>query len=82
MGYVLEIFIAGFLLLFMVVYRMNTGDNFYKFISKAFSDVYNKYAPYSFKMVREKTKELGQEYTTRQYIIQIAIFAGGAGIIS
>lgn len=82
MGYVLEIFIVGFLLLFMVVYRMNTGGSFYKFVSKAFSEAYNKYAPYSFKMVREKTKELGQEYTPRQYAIQALIFAGGAGVIS
>ena len=82
MGYVLEIFIAGFLLLFMVTYRMSTGGNFYKYITKTFSNAYNKYAPYSFKMVREKTKELGQEYTPRQYVIQVVIFFFFSGVIS
>jgi len=78
----IEILIVGLIILFLVFYRKNTGDNFYKYVSKGVSEVYNKYAPYSFKMVREKTKELGQEYTPRQYLIQIVLFAGGAGIIS
>ena len=82
MGYFLEIFIVSFLVLFMVLYRKNDGGNFYKFISKTFMNAYDKYAPYSFKLVREKTKELGQEYTPRQYLIQVLIFAGGAGVIS
>jgi len=33
-------------------------------------------------MVREKTKELGQEYTPRQYTTQVILFAGIAGVIS
>ena len=60
---------------------MNTGDNVYKFFVEQVSGVYNKYAPYSFKVVREKTKELGQEYTARQYLTQVILFAGvAAGI--
>ena len=31
--------------------------------------------------MREKIKELGLEYTKRQYLIQIAMFAGIAGVI-
>ncbi|MBR5662969.1 MAG: hypothetical protein IKX00_04955 [Bacilli bacterium] len=68
--------------LFIVIYRRNTGENVYKFFADQVSDAYNKYAPYSFKMVREKTKELGQEYTVRQYASQVVIFAGLAGGIS
>lgn len=78
----IEIVIILFILLFMVFYRKNTGDKFYKYISNGISEIYNKYAPYSFKMVREKTKELGQEYTPKQYAIQVAVFAGGAALIS
>ena len=78
----IEIFIILAILIFLFLYRKNTGDKFYKYISNGVSEVYNKYAPYSFKIVREKTKELGQEYTPRQYLIQALIFAGGAGIIS
>ncbi len=45
-------------------------------------DLYNKYAPYSFKVVREKAKELGQEYTAKQYVFQVVIIGGLAGLIS
>jgi len=44
--------------------------------------MYDKFAPYSFKVVREKTKQLGQEYTPRQYAIQITVFAGFASIVT
>ncbi len=77
----------AFLLIFIIVafiiaYRVNTSGSVYKYITKQVGFVYEKYAPYSFKMVRDKVKDLGQEYSTRQYIIQIATFAGGAAIIS
>lgn len=78
----IEIFIVFLILLFIVLYRRSTGEKFYKYISRNVVDLYNRYAPYSFKVVREKTKELGQEYTAKQYTIQVALFAGGAGIIS
>ena len=78
----IEIFIVLLILLFIVLFRRSSGEKFYKYISRSVVDIYNKYAPYSFKVVREKTKELGQEYTPKQYTIQVAIFAGGAAIIS
>lgn len=78
----IEIIIVFIIFMFLAFYRISEGENIYKFVSRSVLDVYNKYAPYSFKMVREKTKELGQEYTPRQYIIQVCIFAGGAGIVS
>ena len=64
----MELPILLFIAIFVIIYRMNTGDNVYKFFVEQVSGVYNKYAPYSFKVVREKTKELGQEYTARQYL--------------
>lgn len=77
----MELPILLFIAIFVIVYRMNTGDNVYKFFVEQVSEVYNKYAPYSFKVVREKTKELGQEYTTRQYLTQVILFASvAAGI--
>ena len=78
----IEILIIFFIIVFMVLYRKNTGGKFYKYISNGVTEVYDKYAPYSFKMVREKTKELGQEYSPRQYMIQISVFAGGAAIVT
>ena len=77
-----EIIIVAIIVIFVLIYRKNTGDNSYKFITKTVANTYEKYAPYSFKVVREKAKELGQEYTTRQYVIQIVIFGVGAAFVS
>lgn len=74
--------IIAIILLFIFIYRINTGDNVYKFVINRVTTVYDKYAPYSFKIVREKVKELGQEFTPRQYAIQIAIFSIGAAVVS
>ncbi len=60
---------------FIVIYRRNVGNNVYKFITKNIGLIYDKFAPYSFKIIREKVKELGQDYTPRQYAIQITVFA-------
>ena len=67
---------------FIVAYRSNDGGSTYKFIAKKASGIYEKVAPYSFKEIREKVKELGQEYTTKQYVIQIAVFAIAAAVVS
>ena len=70
--------IAGFVLL----YRKNPGEGVYKFFVTNITNLYEKYAPYSFKTVREKAKELGQEYSSRQYLTQVLVFAGFAGGIA
>ena len=68
---------------FIVLYRNNSNsNNVYKFINKKIGVIYDKYAPYSFKVVREKVKELGQEYTPRQYAIQIVVFAVSAAVVT
>lgn len=74
--------IIAIILLFIFVYRINTVDSVYKFITNQASTIYERYAPYSFKIVREKVKELGQEYTPRQYAIQIAVFAVASAVVS
>lgn len=75
--------IAVAIIIFIVLYRNNSNsNNVYKFINKKVNVIYDKYAPYSFKVVREKVKELGQEYTPRQYAIQIVVFAVGAAVIT
>ena len=61
--------------IFALSYRFNNGENVYKFFVTQVTTAYDKYAPYSFKEVRKKTKELGQEYTARQYITQVVVFA-------
>lgn len=77
------IFVIIFIIiLYVYVYRKQNGQNVYKYITDAGTDLYNRYAPYSFKQIRQKVKDLGQDYTPRQYAIQIATFAIGAFIIT
>ncbi len=78
----IELILLIALAVFALSYRFNNGENVYRFFVTQVSTAYDKYAPYSFKEVRQKTKELGQEYTTRQYMTQVLMFAGVAGGIS
>ena len=66
----------------LIMYRNYQGQNVGKYITSQVQVVYDKFAPYSFKMVRDKTKELGQEYTPRQYAMQVAMISGFTGIVS
>lgn len=78
----MEIIFIIVILLFVILYRLKKGETFYKFIVDKSAIIYEKYAPFSFKMVRQKVKDMGQEYTPKQYIIQVVLFAGGAFVIS
>ncbi len=77
-----EVFVVAAIILFVYIYRKNTGNNSYKFIAKTVGSTYEKYSPYSFRVVREKAKELGQEYTSRQYFIQITVFGIVAAFVA
>ena len=78
----MELIIILLIAAFVMFYRMYRGQNVYKFITEQVSIAYDKFAPYSFKMVREKTKQLGKEYTARQYTTQVVLFTILAGAIS
>lgn len=80
--YLEELLIIIVIIVGIFLYRNYKGQNVGKFITEQVTTIYEKYAPFSFKVVREKAKELGQEYSTKQYIIQICLFAGGAAAIS
>ena len=77
----MEFILIGIILIFVVTYRNSSGEGIYKFVKQQATVVYDQYAPYSYKVMREKIKELGLEYTPRQYAIQVALFAGGAGVV-
>ncbi len=68
--------------IFIYMYRRNPGSKPYKYFTEAAGKVYDRYAPYSFKVVKEKAKELGQDYTIKQYIVQVALFGGIAAAIA
>lgn len=78
----MELIILLFLFLFATLYYLKKGDSLYKFVIDGANVVYDKYAPYSFKTIREKVKDLGQDYTVKDYTIQLCLFGGGAFIIS
>jgi len=78
----MELILLIIIAVFVISYRMNNGENVYRFFITQVTTAYNKYAPFSFREVRAKTKELGQEYTAKQYATQVLIFAGVAGGIS
>ena len=74
--------IIGLIAVFIITYRNSKNENVYKYISRTASNLYEKYAPYSFKEVRNKVKDLGQEYSKKQYTTQILMFAIGAAVVS
>ena len=78
----MEFLLILIIALFIVIYRKNTGAITYKFIVGKVGEAYDKFAPYSFKKIREKVKELGMEYTPKQYTVQVIMFAGAAFIVS
>ena len=75
-------FLLFVIVVFIVFYRSYDGKGINKFITEQVGDAYEKVDPYSFKVVREKTKQLGRDYTPRQYMIQILTLGGFAGIVS
>ena len=78
----MEIIIVGIIIIFIILYRSSKGEGVYTFVQKQVGIVYDKYAPYSYKTMRTKVKELGLEYTPRQYLIQVLILGGFAGVVT
>ena len=80
--YIEELALIAVFILAIYLYRNYKGENVGKYVLNSVQGMYDRFAPYSFKVVREKTKQLGQEYTARQYGIQVAIFATFAAVVS
>lgn len=78
---IIELILLLGIAVFVLIYRKNPQEGVYNYVAGNVERVYDKYAPYSFKMVREKAKELGQEYTSRQYIAQVALIGGFAALV-
>ena len=77
----LEILLVGVIVLFIVTYRNSSGAGVYKFINEQANQLYNKYAPYSYKEMRTKIKSLGLDFTPRQYFVQVVLMGGFAAAI-
>lgn len=72
------------ILIFVFLYRRSSGKNIYKELTEDMGPVYNKIAPYTYKEIKQKIKDLGQNYKFKDYVSQIVIFglvAGGLGYL-
>ena len=76
----MELVIWFVIALFVIIYRKNDGtETFYNFFKSQFGKIYAKYAPYSFQTISAKMKDLKQNYTMKDYVVQIVILGGFAG---
>ena len=81
MKYLTELVCLLVIAIITLLLRKNQGENLYKYVAGKATVAYEKYAPYSFKMVREKAIELGQEFTPRQYLTQVIVLGGLAALV-
>ena len=80
--YFTELFIIIAFVGGIYLYRNYKGENVGKYIVGQAQGMYDRFSPYSFKVVREKTKQFGQESTPRQYTIKVTLFAGFAAVVT
>lgn len=78
----MELIILLAITIFIIIYRKKQGENVGRFINNQVNVLYEKFAPYSYKKVREKTKELGREMSAKEYLLQAAFLGGFAAVIS
>ena len=79
----IESILALAIFAFGILFYFKKGDtSMHDYVKDQFSTVYDRYAPYSFKQIRKKVKDMGQEYSKKEYIVQIAIFSAIAFGIS
>jgi hypothetical protein len=52
--------ICAIILVFIILYRSNTGEQVYQFISVQGSKLYSRVAPYTYKEIRKKIKDLNK----------------------
>ena len=78
----MELIILLGITFFIMLYRNYKGENVGRFINDQVAVLYDKFAPYSFKKVREKTKELGKEMSPKEYLMQCTFIGAFAAVIS
>ncbi len=82
MSTILVFVLIAVIMAFIIIYRNASGENLYKYVAEHTTFIYDKFAPYTYKSIREKVKDLGQDYTIHQYIMQAVGFAIAAAVIS
>ena len=74
--------LIGVIAVFVISYRNSSGEKVYKYVSTNTGNVYGRFSHYSFSEVRKKVKDLGQDYTKKQYLIQVTLFDVGAAVVT
>ena len=74
--------VCAVILVLVILYWFNAGDKAYEFVSSQGRRLYSKVAPYTYKEIRKKIRDLKQDYTLQQYIGQVILFAAGGGVIT
>ena len=74
--------IVAIILIFVVIYRSNLGDKTYEYINAKARTLYSKVAPFTYQEIKKKIKDLGQDYSVQQYIVQALIFGGFAILVT
>ena len=54
----MEFFLCALIIIIVVILRKNPGEKPYKYVVTQVADVYNKYAPYSYKQVADQVKKM------------------------
>lgn len=90
--YWIELFVLIVVPLFVVSYRQQSeanangeansnGKSALSHMGETIAKLYNKYAPYSFAEVQEKTKQLGHAYTVKEYTSEVILIGGLFAVI-
>lgn len=82
MNITLVFIIVAIIVIFLIIYRSNMGEQTYQYVSKQGKKLYSKVAPYTYKEIKKKIKELRMDYSVQQYIGQVIIFAVGGGVVT
>ncbi len=86
--YWMELMVLVVVPLFVVSYRQqqsqdgnSNGVSAANHLGQTIAKLYNKYAPYSFAEVQEKTKQLGHAYTVKEYTSEVVLIGGLFAVI-
>lgn len=81
----MELVLLFLIAIFGIAYRSSQSKSVAgttKYISNQAKDLYDRVAPFSYKQMRAKIKDLGEDFTPKQFLRQVVIFAGFASVIS
>lgn len=79
---ILVFILIAAIMIFVIIYRNASGQNLYKYVAENTTFIYDRLAPLSYGAIKEKIKDLGQDYSIHQYTVQAVGFGLGGFVIS